>query len=159
MVSGDGVQGYSAIDVRIKLCALWTSILFIFAYVDIFASFRADIVTGVVSGKIAGFQVDQVFLVLTTLYVVVPSLMIFLSLVLRPAVGRWANVVLAVLYALSIVGSAVGETWWYYYLGSAVECALLAAIVWYAWTWRTHLVGVQGGQGRQGRQGQQGRQV
>jgi hypothetical protein len=35
---------------------------------------------------------------------------------------------------LTIVAGAVGE-WSYYILGSAVEIALLAAVVYYAWTW------------------------
>jgi predicted ferric reductase len=37
-------------------------------------------------------------------------------------------------YALTIIAGAIGE-WSYYILGSAVEVALLAAIVYYAWTW------------------------
>ncbi len=45
-----------------------------------------------------------------------------------------ANLVLAVLYALTIAGGAIGE-WNYYILGSLVEAALLAGVVYYAWTW------------------------
>jgi hypothetical protein len=37
-------------------------------------------------------------------------------------------------YALTITAGAIGE-WNYYILGSAIEAALLAAIVYYAWTW------------------------
>jgi hypothetical protein len=37
-------------------------------------------------------------------------------------------------YALTIIGAAIGE-WSYFILGSAVEVALLAAIVYYARTW------------------------
>jgi hypothetical protein len=36
-------------------------------------------------------------------------------------------------YALTIIGGAIDE-WNYYILGSAVEVALLATIVYYAWT-------------------------
>lgn len=48
----------------------------------------------------------------------------------------WASMLFApaVVYALSIVGGAIGE-WSYYVLGSAVEVGLLAAIVYYAWSW------------------------
>ena len=38
------------------------------------------------------------------------------------------------MYALTIIAGAIGE-WSYYILGSAIEVALLAAIVYYAWTW------------------------
>ena len=41
---------------------------------------------------------------------------------------------MAVLYAVTIVGGAIGE-WNYYILGSAIEVALLAGIAYYAWTW------------------------
>jgi hypothetical protein len=42
--------------------------------------------------------------------------------------------VLAALYAVTIIGSAVGE-WGYFVLGSAIEVALLGALVYHAWTW------------------------
>ena len=70
----------------------------------------------------------------TTIYVVIPSLMVFGALVLRPAVNRIANIVLGILYALTIVAGAIGE-WSYYVLGSAIEVALLAAVAYYASTW------------------------
>jgi hypothetical protein len=60
--------------------------------------------------------------------------MLFLSLVLPVNVTRMANIVLAVVYGLTIAGSAVGE-WNYFILGSVIEAALLAGIVYYAWTW------------------------
>jgi hypothetical protein len=49
-------------------------------------------------------------------------------------VDRIVNIALAIAYALTIIAGAIGE-WNYYLLGSAVEVALLAAIVYYAWTW------------------------
>jgi hypothetical protein len=51
-----------------------------------------------------------------------------------PYVNRTLNIALSVVYALTIVGGAIGE-WSYYVLGSAVEVALLAAVAYYAWTW------------------------
>lgn len=65
---------------------------------------------------------------------VIPSLMLFCALILRPQVNRIANIVLSILYALTIIAAAIGE-WSYYVLGSAVEVALLATIAYYAWTW------------------------
>jgi membrane protein DedA with SNARE-associated domain len=35
---------------------------------------------------------------------------------------------------VSIVAATIGE-WSYYVLGSLIESALLAAVVFYAWTW------------------------
>lgn len=122
------------VNVRIKLSALWTSMLFVFAYVDLFTLYRPDFRADVEAGEIGGFTINQSFLFGTTAYVVVPSLMVFLSLILRPRVNRIANIALSVMYALTIIAGAIGE-WNYYIFGSAIEVALLAAIVYFAWTW------------------------
>jgi uncharacterized protein DUF6326 len=124
----------SHVNVRIKISALWTSLLFVFAYVDIFSLYRADFRADLDAGEVDGFTIDHSFLFGTTAYVVIPSLMLFFALILRPEVNRIANIVLSVLYGLTIIAAAVGE-WSYYVLGSVVEVGLLAAIVYYAWTW------------------------
>jgi hypothetical protein len=122
------------VNVRVKIAALWTSMLFVFAYVDIFNLYRPDVRADLDAGEIGGFTVNQAFLVGTTIYVVIPSLMIFGALILRPRVDRLANIALGTIYALTIILGAIGE-WSFYILGSAIEVALLAAIVYYAWTW------------------------
>jgi hypothetical protein len=122
------------VNVRIKISALWTSMLFIFVYVDLFTFYRADFRADVEAGTVGGFTVNQSFLLATTAYVVIPSLMVFLTLILRPGIARITNVALSVIYALTIVSGAIGE-WNYYILGSALEVVALAAIASYAWTW------------------------
>ena len=121
-------------NVRIKISALWTSMLFVFAYVDLFSLYRSDFRADLEAGEVGGFTVDQAFLFGTTVYVVIPSLMLFCALILRPRVNRIANIALSVIYALTIIAGAIGE-WSYYILGSVIEVALLVAIVYYAWTW------------------------
>jgi hypothetical protein len=122
------------INPRIKIAALWASMLFIFAYVDLFSLYRADVRADIEAGEIFAFTIGQGFLLGVTIYVVVPSLMVFLSLVLPVRVTRTANIVVAVLYAVTVAGGAIGE-WNYYILGSLIEAVLLAGVVYYAWTW------------------------
>jgi len=124
----------SHVNVRIKISALWTSMLFVFAYVDLFTLYRPDFRADVEAGEIGGFTVNQSFLLGTTVYIVIPSLMVFCALILRPRVNRIANIALSIIYVLTVIGAAIGE-WNYFILGSAIEAALLAAIVYYAWTW------------------------
>jgi hypothetical protein len=124
----------ATVNVRIKISALWTSMLFVFAYVDLFSLYPSDFRADLEAGEVGGFTVNQSFLLGTTAYVVIPSLMIFGALVLRPRAGRIANIALSIVYALTVIGGAIGE-WGYYVLGSAVEVALLAAIAYHAWTW------------------------
>lgn len=123
------------INVKLKISALWITILFIFAYVDIFSFFRAEIIQGALAGKVAGFQIDQTFLFLTTIYILIPSLMVFLSLVMASKVNRWTNIFIGTAYLVSILLGCIGEVWAYYLLGSFIECLLIAMIVWYAWNW------------------------
>jgi len=122
------------INPRIKIAALWASMMFVFVSVDLFSLYRGDVRADIEAGKIAVFSIGQGYLLGVTIYVILPSLMLFLSLVLRVRVMRMANIVLAALYAVTVVGSAVGE-WTYFILGSLTEAALLAGVVYYAWTW------------------------
>ncbi|MGJ8628824.1 MAG: DUF6326 family protein [Sulfitobacter sp.] len=122
------------VDVRFQLSALWTSILFIFAYVDLFSLYRPDVRAGLDAGKVAVFEVSETFLLAVTLYVTIPSLMVFLCLVMAPRVNRIANIVIAVLYAITIAGAAIGE-WHYYVFGSVLEVILLCWIVVRAYKW------------------------
>ncbi len=122
------------IDTRVKVSALWTAMLFIFAYVDLFSLYRPDVRAEIESGKISAFNINQTFLFSTTLYVIVPSLMIYLTLVMPRRQNRIINIVVAALYAITIAGAAIGE-WNYFILGAVVECVLLAVAIYHAWTW------------------------
>ena len=133
MSAGTKLEAFP-VNVRVKISALWASMLFVFAYVDLFSLYRADVRADIAAGEIGGFTINQSFLLGTTAYVVIPALMVFGALVLRPRINRIANIALSVVYALTIVGGAIGE-WNYYLLGSAIEVGLLAAVAYYAWTW------------------------
>ncbi len=122
------------VNVRVKISSLWMATLLVFAYVDIFSFFRADYRADIESGDVSGFTIGQSFLLAVTVYVAIPSLMVFLTMVLRPKVCRIVNITLGIVYALTIIGGVIGE-WHYYVLGSAIEVVLLGAIVWYARTW------------------------
>jgi hypothetical protein len=121
-------------NVRIKIAGLWTSMLFVFAYVDLFSLYRPDFRADLQAGEVGGFTVNQGFLAGTTVYIVVASLMVCGSLMLPPRITRVANIGLGFVYAVTILAGAIGE-WTYYVLGSAVEIALLAGVIYLAWTW------------------------
>ena len=125
------------VDVKIVLSALWIAMLFVFAYVDIIGFFRADVLEAALDGKVAStaVTVNQVFLTFTLIYILIPTLMVVLSLLLKPRVNRIVNIVVSLLYMITIIVLAIGETWTYYVLGSAIEVILLVAIARTAWTW------------------------
>lgn len=123
------------IHTKLKLSALWIAMMFLFAYGDIYGGFRPDVIESLRLGRIAGFQVDQIFLFAVSLYILIPSLMVFLSLTLKPPVNRWTNIILSVVYITTILLSCIGETWTYYIFLSVMESALLLLIAWFAWRW------------------------
>jgi hypothetical protein len=133
--SNSGILEDVRVGVRLKISALWIAMLFLFAYGDIFGFFQPGQIEEVTAGKISGIEITEVFLFGVSVYIAVASVMVFLSLVLKPNVNRWTNIVLPVLYVVSIVASVIGETSAYFIFLSIAESALLLLIVWYAWNW------------------------
>jgi hypothetical protein len=125
------------LDVKLVICALWIAMLFVFAYVDILGFYRADVLNAALDGEIAttGFTVNQTFLSLTLINILLPTLMVVLSLLLEARINRIVNIVVSLLYMISIIVSCIGETWAYYIVGSVIEAMLLVAIVRSAWKW------------------------
>jgi len=125
------------VNVKVVLSALWVAMLFVFAYVDIFGFFRADVLNAAIDGKVGttGLAVNQVFLTATLVYILLPSLMVVLSLVLAPRANRITNIAVSLLYTATILASCIGETWVYYLIGSAIEAVILLAIARTAWKW------------------------
>lgn len=123
------------IDVKIVLAALWITTLFVFAYVDIFGFYRADVLDAALDGTVAAFPVGQVFLTSTLLYILPSILMVILSLLLTPRANRITNIAVSLFYASTITALSIGESWAYYLLGSLVEVVLLVLIARTAWKW------------------------
>lgn len=138
-MSGTGTADLrdSKVDVKVVLSMLWVAMMFVFAYVDIFGFWRADVINGALAYKIpgAGFAINQTFLALSTLYIVVPSLMVVVSVMAPARPNRITNIVVSLAYLVTVAGATLGESWVYYYIGSIVEVVLLAAIARVAWTW------------------------
>jgi len=117
------------VNVRVKIAGLWTSMLFVFAYVDIFGFFRKDVLEDALAGKVFVFEANQLFFTLTTLYILVACIMLYLTLALKARTARIANIVISAVYMLTIIAAMVGEKWIYFILGSVVEVILLAIII------------------------------
>jgi len=150
-------HGYSdeRVNVKVVLAASWVAMLFVFAYVDVLAFFRADVLNAALDGKVKGLGVgvNQVFLVASLIYVLIPILMVVLSLLLRAPVNRFVNVAISLVYASTIAVSCIGETWAYYLAGSLVEILLLLFIAATALRWRRDdrpagILGATEGRGR-----------
>ena len=124
------------INVRLKLSALWAALMLLYIYADHFSLFRTGQIEKMISGQIGPFPVTQGSLLAFSILMMIPAVMVFLTLALKPNVSRWANIILGVLYTLVNISNLIGETWVYYMFFGVVELVLTSLIVWYAWKWR-----------------------
>ena len=81
------------------------------------------------------FPVTQAGLLIASLMMAVPAVMVFLSLILKPKVSRWANIILGVLYTVIGVANLIGEAWAYYIFFGIIEIVLTLLVVFYGWKW------------------------
>jgi hypothetical protein len=123
------------VPVRLKLAALWTSLMFLYIYGDYFGLYQPGNLQGMLQGKMGPLgPTTQGVLLGTSLLMAVPSLMIFLSLVMRPMLSRVLNMILGLIYAIIMLVTMPGA-WTFYLLLGVIEIALSLLIVWHAWKW------------------------
>ena len=124
------------IHVRIKLSALWAAVMFCYIYGDIFRLFQHGELQTMLDGKMWGTPVTQGLLVGTSMFIAIPSIMVFLSLVLKSGLNRWANILFGVFYTgVMLYTMTLPGTWAYYIFLGFIESVLTVLIIWYAWTW------------------------
>ncbi|MHA7239822.1 DUF6326 family protein [Arthrobacter sp. TMS1-12-1] len=124
------------IPVQAKLANAWTSVMFLYAYVDIIAFFKPGVVDDILAGVVFEFQISQTLLTAFLALMAVPILMVVLSMTLPARANRITNLVVASVQVPYAAFNVVGESWTYFYgLGVALEVILLALILRYAWTW------------------------
>lgn len=122
------------VHVRFRLSALWCSVMFCYVYGDYFELYQPGKLQEMLSGRTALGAATQGALIGMATVMAVPSLMIFLSLILPPAANRWMNIVLGAVYSVIMV-LAIPDSWHFYVLLGLIEIVLTLLIIWYAWTW------------------------
>lgn len=123
------------ISVKMKLSALWVSMMLLYIYADILSLFRPGELGHIMQGFMGPLQANEASLLFASVLMIIPAIMVVLSLILKPAVNRWTNVSVGVLYTLINIGNLVGESWIYYFLFGLFEIATTLLIVRYAWKW------------------------
>jgi len=125
------------INVKIKLSALWVTVNLLYLYVDVYSYYKPGIIEKIITGEVAftGIEITQAFLLVVIILMTIPSIMVFLSLILPAKANRWTNIIVGIFEIIFVIGATIGETWAYYIFGSIVEVVLLSLIVWYAWKW------------------------
>ena len=113
--------------------------MFCYLYADVITIFQPGFIEKIMSGEVAGFQIDQLFLLGVAILMTIPTVMVFLSLILKAKANRWVNIIAGIFHAGILVATMLmpGETWAYYIFYSIAEAVLIVLIVWYAWKWPT----------------------
>jgi len=123
------------VNVKLKLASLWTSFMFLYIYVDYFHLYMPGSLNDIFAGKVFVFDISYVFLLIVMVFVAIPSLMIFVSVVLPAKVNRWTNVIVAAVFIPYMLFNLAGEAWLHMYFAAALEVTLLCLIIRYAWKW------------------------
>src|SRR5438477_8044332 len=92
------------IDVKIKLAALWASVMFLYIYADYFGLYVPGALQSMMAGKMGPLgPTTQEVLLGTSLMMAIPSLLIFLSVGVRASLSRWLNMCFGLVYTVIIL--------------------------------------------------------
>jgi len=127
-------------DRKVILSTLWVFFIVNIIYADIISLMKVTYtgydVTTAENFELVKTILSPAMLLLIGIILELGMVMIVLSRVLKYAVNRWANIIIAVIQALVLTASLfVGSPDMYYIFFAIVELTTLLFIVWYAWTW------------------------
>lgn len=122
------------INVKIKISALWVVVMFCFVYGD-YIQLHVPGVLAIQVTELKATTDTQLELFAIALLMSIPSVMIFLTLVLKPNVNRWLNMILAMCYIILLISVNLEETWAFYLFLTALEIMVSIVIILYAWKW------------------------
>jgi hypothetical protein len=127
------------INVKVKLAAAWASLVLLYIYADFFGLYVPGHIEELIEGNLVGFQITDVLLLGFMILMTLPSLMVFLSLVLKATVNRMINIIVGIIQLVFVL-AGIFDPNIYFVFASSVETVLLILIIWYAWKWPTQEV-------------------
>lgn len=131
------------VDIRVKLAALWASVMFCYIYADYFGLFSPGQLATMNRGIIPplGQATDGVMIFVSAM-MAIPSLMIALSVILPAGPSRWLNLGAGLLYTI-IIGITMWSSAHFIFFG-VIEIGLTVTVMILAWTWRSRPVAEAG---------------
>lgn len=122
------------INVKLKLSALWIAVMCCYIYGDYIQIYVPEVLAKAMTVTSAKEGIQAEFFAVAFL-MSIPSVMIFFSLVLKPTLNRWLNIIIPALFIVMLVLLNLKTTWIYYLYLTALEILLSLATIWYAWNW------------------------
>ena len=127
------------INVKIKLAALWASVMFCYIYEDYFELYVPKRIERIISGE--SLLNTPMKLFAASFVLIIPALMIFLSILLQAKSNRFFNLIFGTCYTVLMLWIAINysDKWLSFAIVFAiVESFITSMIVWYAWKWPRH---------------------
>ncbi len=127
------------INIRIKLAFLWTALMFLYIYADYFRLMTPEKLEKMMKLQTPIGPTSPGILVTFSVILIIPTLMIFLSIFLKPQVNKWLNIVIAFIYAIIsilIIVSGFEDEWQtFFVIFNFVEILVFAIIIFQALKW------------------------
>jgi hypothetical protein len=123
------------IDTKVLLSTLWIVVMINMLKADILSLYipgSAEELAQTAAGS--GTAIPQLMLG-GAVMMEISIVMIILSLVLKPSLNRWANILTSLITIVFVVGGGVSYP--HYIFIAAVEVICLLLIIWFAWRWPT----------------------
>ncbi len=124
------------VNIKIKLAALWASVIFCYLYGDYFELYTPDKVNSLITGENALDSPTK--LLIASIILAIPSVMVAASMILKPKINRILNILFGTLFTLMMLFIGINSmTEWYsfYVFLAFLESIITFLIVWYAWKW------------------------
>ena len=122
------------VHTKLKLAALWASVMFCYIYADYFGLFSPGQLASMNQGMIPPLGRSSAgVMVFVSAMMAIPSLMIFMSVALPARPNRILNVLFGSLYT-----AIISLTMWsgaHFIFYGVIEIALTLLVIFYAWTW------------------------
>ncbi|WP_108803915.1 DUF6326 family protein [Aquimarina sp. Aq107] len=124
------------VNIKIKLASLWASVTFCYLYGDYFELYTPGKIDSLLTGE--NILDSPTKLLIATVILAISSVMVALSIILKPKISRILNIIFGMLFTLMMlfIGFNSNTGWYGFYVFLAfLESILTALIVWYAWKW------------------------
>ena len=127
------------INIKNKLATLWTALMFLYIYADYFRLMTPKKIEKMMELQTPMGPTSPEVLLTFSVILIIPTLMIFLSVFLKPQINKWLNILVATLYAIIsilIIVSSMGDEWQsFFVLFNIVELIVFIIIISQAWKW------------------------
>ena len=127
------------VNPKIKLAALWTTLMFLYIYADYFDMKAPGEIQRIINLETPVGDLTPTLLLVFSIIVIVPALMISLSLVLKPVINKWVNILVSSLWSTMsflLLFNLIGDRWYMFYvLFLVIEIVIFFAIIRVAWKW------------------------